>query len=199
MILLRKKKQTNSQSDLALTSNFAGPSYFTVRSFVCVILIWDPCIFNVNNLCQTESWVGNRTNVSFISTNKWQQHSSFCYSFLLGQFQLKLFCCGKGRQNFASNVTLYPCERSRQNHLVSLASRSAFCNHRKGVGRIEALIPSFELDNSGVLISWETLQLTQWKQYYNQIEKYITLRQVNLTLWVIKLIILHKFQVKRMR
>ena len=44
---------------------------------------------------------------------------SFCYSLLLaiGQFQLKLFYCGKGRQNFASNVTLYPCERSRQNHL----------------------------------------------------------------------------------
>ena len=26
--------------------------------------------------------------------------------------------CGMDRQNFASNVTLYPCERSRQNHLV---------------------------------------------------------------------------------
>ena len=30
----------------------------------------------------------------------------------------KLFYCGKGLQNFASNVTLYPCERSRENHLV---------------------------------------------------------------------------------
>ena len=49
--------------------------------------------------------------------NKQQEHASSCYSLLLGQFQLKLFYCGKGRQNFASNVTLYPCERSRQNHL----------------------------------------------------------------------------------
>ena len=34
----------------------------------------------------------------FISINKWQEHTSFCYSLLLGQFQLKLFYCGKGRQ-----------------------------------------------------------------------------------------------------
>ena len=48
-------------------------------------------------------------------TNK---NTFFCYSFPLGQFQLKLFYCGKGRQNFASNITLYPFERSRQDHLV---------------------------------------------------------------------------------
>ena len=30
-----------------------------------------------------------------------------------------LFCSGKDRQNFASSVTLYPCKRSRQNHLVT--------------------------------------------------------------------------------
>ena len=47
-----------------------------------------------------------------------QEHTSFCYSLLLGQYQLKLLYYGKGRQNFVSNVTLYPCERSRQNHLV---------------------------------------------------------------------------------
>ena len=46
------------------------------------------------------------------------KNTFFCYSLLLGQFQLKLFYCGKGGQNFASNVTLYPCERSRQNHQV---------------------------------------------------------------------------------
>ena len=44
---------------------------------------------------------------------------SFCYSLLLGQFQLKLFYYGKGRQNFASNVNMYPCEPSRQNYLVT--------------------------------------------------------------------------------
>ena len=48
------------------------------------------------------------------------KNTFFCYSLLLGQFQLKLFYCGKGRQTVASNVTLYPCERSRQNHLVWL-------------------------------------------------------------------------------
>ena len=30
---------------------------------------------------------------------------------------LTLTKCGKGHQNFASNVTLYPCQRSFQNHL----------------------------------------------------------------------------------
>ena len=45
------------------------------------------------------------------------KNTFFCYSLLLGQFQLKLFYCGKGCQNVASNVTLYPCERSHQNHL----------------------------------------------------------------------------------
>ena len=52
--------------------------------------------------------------------NKWQELTSFSYSLLLGQSQLKLqvsIYCGKGHQNFASNVTLLPCERSRQNHL----------------------------------------------------------------------------------
>ena len=52
--------------------------------------------------------------------NKYQERTSSCYSPLLGQFQLKLFYCGKGRQNFASNITLYTCERSRQNHLDRL-------------------------------------------------------------------------------
>ena len=46
------------------------------------------------------------------------QEHTFFYCLLLGQFQLKLFYYGKGRQNFASNVTFYPCERSRQNHLA---------------------------------------------------------------------------------
>ena len=55
-------------------------------------------------ICTPFQWINNNT--------------FFCYSLLLGQFQLELIYCGKGRQNFASNVTLYPCERSRQNHLV---------------------------------------------------------------------------------
>ena len=50
--------------------------------------------------------------------NRSQEYTFSCYSPLLGQYQLMLLYCGKGRQNFASNITLYPCERSRQNHLV---------------------------------------------------------------------------------
>ena len=49
--------------------------------------------------------------------NDEQEHTFFNYSFLLDRFEFKLFSCGKDRQNFASNVTLYPCERSRQNHM----------------------------------------------------------------------------------
>ena len=33
----------------------------------------------------------------------------------------------------------------------------------KGTGRMEAFTRSFELDDNTVLISWETLQVTQWK------------------------------------
>ena len=76
-------------------------------------------------------------------------------------------------------------------------NRSAFCDYRKGAERIEAFIRLFELDNSTVLISWETLKVTQWMKYYNHIWKYITVRQVNLTLLMMKFIILHKFQVKK--
>ena len=48
-------KQVNSQSDLISMSSFAGPSYPTLRSSFCIILIWDPCICNLYNLCQTWS------------------------------------------------------------------------------------------------------------------------------------------------
>ena len=58
------------------------------------------------------------TDVHLISVNKYQENTSIYHSLLSGQLQLKLFDSGKGRQNFASNVTLYRCERSRRNHLV---------------------------------------------------------------------------------
>ena len=48
-------KQINSQSDLTSISSFAGPSYFTVRSSLYTILIWDPCIFNLYNVYHTGS------------------------------------------------------------------------------------------------------------------------------------------------
>ena len=112
-------KQINNQSDLISMSGFAGLSYLTTWSSVCIILIWDLCICNLHNLCQTGYRYRRRKPHQQRELNfNEQEYTSFSYSLLLsGQFQLKLFYCGKGRQNFASNVTLYPCERSRQNHL----------------------------------------------------------------------------------
>ena len=46
-------KQINGQSYLISMSSFAGPSYLSIRSSVCMIWIWDPCIFNFYNLCHT--------------------------------------------------------------------------------------------------------------------------------------------------
>ena len=48
-------EQINSQSDFISMLNFAGLSYLTIRSSVYIILIWDSCIFNPYNLCQTGS------------------------------------------------------------------------------------------------------------------------------------------------
>ena len=84
--------QINSQSDLILMSSFALPSYLTIRSYVYMILLY------------------------------FRSLQSLLYSLLLGQLQLKLSYFEKGRQNFASNVTLYPCQRSRQNHLLRFFS-----------------------------------------------------------------------------
>ena len=109
-------KQINSQSVLTSMSSFAGPS--TVRSSLYIILIRDPCIFNLYNLCQTgSSYLRRKPHQYALRFNEQRTRTHFCYSPLLGQFQLQLFYCGKGRQNFVSNVTLYPCERSLQNHL----------------------------------------------------------------------------------
>ena len=73
------------------------------------------------------TYFGNFNNVYFISKNKWQELTSFSYSLLLGQSQLKLqvsILPWKGRQNFAPNVTLCPCKRSRQGHLDSTIAKS---------------------------------------------------------------------------
>ena len=48
-------KQINSQSDLTWMKSFGDQSYLTIRSSVYIILILDPCIFNLYNLCQTGS------------------------------------------------------------------------------------------------------------------------------------------------
>ena len=52
---ITKVKQINSQSDLISMSSFAGPSYLTTWSSICIILIWDLCICKLANLCQTDS------------------------------------------------------------------------------------------------------------------------------------------------
>ena len=113
---ITKLKQVNNQSDLISMSSFAGPSYLTIRSSVRIILLWDPCICNIYNLCQTRSnyTVQKPHQCALYFT---EERTSFCYSLLSGQFQLKLFYCGKGRQNITSNVPLYPCECSLQNCL----------------------------------------------------------------------------------
>ena len=84
-------------------SSSAGPSYLTFRSSVHTIL-FENLVFSISAIStklDPVTYVGNLTSVHFILMNEQQAHRSFCYSLLLGQFQLKLFCCGKGLQNFA--------------------------------------------------------------------------------------------------
>ena len=118
---LTKVKQINSQSDLISTSSFAGPSYFTVWSSVCVILIWDLCICK---LWQTESSDIRRKPHQQCALNFNEQITRV--RFLLLQPSIRpilaqVILLWKGPPNFQSNVTLYPCERSRQNHLAFLS------------------------------------------------------------------------------
>ena len=65
--------QINSQSDLISMSSSAGLSYLAVRSSVYMILIWDPCVINLYNLCQTgSSYIRRKPHqcVHFISMNE---------------------------------------------------------------------------------------------------------------------------------
>ena len=77
--------------------------------------------FNFQSLQSLPSWIQLRMlgTLAICIPFQWINNGNnfFCSSLLLGQLQIKLFYCGKGRQNFPSNVTLYPYERSRQNHL----------------------------------------------------------------------------------
>ena len=116
---LTKVKQINSQSDLISMTNFAGPSQLTISSSAYIISISDYCIFNLHNLCQTRSnYLRRKLYKCALHFNEQITRTHFfCYGFLLGQFKLKLFFYRKGCQNFASNVTLYSCDHSRQNYL----------------------------------------------------------------------------------
>ena len=112
-------KQINSQSDLIWMSSFAGPSYLRSRSSVYIILIWDRYIFNLYNLWQTRCiYISRKPRQCELHFNEQIIRTHF----LLLQPSIRpvpaqVIFCGKGLQNFASNSTLYPCERSRQNHL----------------------------------------------------------------------------------
>ena len=90
----------------------------TIRSSVYII-------FNLRSLYSQSlqflpNWIQLHTSGTSAKCTPFQwiknKNTFFCYSLPIRQFQLKLFYYGKGCQNFASNVTLYPCERSRQNH-----------------------------------------------------------------------------------
>ena len=114
-----KVKQINSQSDLIWMSSFAGPSYLTIRSSVYIILIWDLYIFNLYNLWQT--WCNymrwKPTQYALHLNERITRTHFFLLHPSIRPVPAQVIYCGKGRQNFASNVTLYPCKRSRQNHL----------------------------------------------------------------------------------
>ena len=121
---ITKVKQVNSQSDLLSMSSFAGPSYLTIRSSVCIILIWDPCICNLYNLCQTRS-IHTLQKPHQCALNFTEQITRA--HFLLSQPSIRpnpaqVILLWKGPPNFRSNITLYPCDRSGQNHLVRLTT-----------------------------------------------------------------------------
>ena len=53
-------------------SSFAGPSYLTVRSSVCITLIWDSCIFNLYILCKTgSSYIRREPQQYALHFNEW--------------------------------------------------------------------------------------------------------------------------------
>ena len=113
--VVTKVKQMNSQSDLICRPIIPHNQILCLHHFNLRSLYFQ-------SLQSLPNWIPLHTSgISRICT-RFQlinnKNTFFCYSLLLGQFQLKLFYCGKGRQNFASNVTLYPCQRSRQNHLT---------------------------------------------------------------------------------
>ena len=104
------------------------------------------------------------------------------------------FCC-RANQCSAVNSALIDC-----------TNQCAFCRylHVSRLCRVHFVItaraPS-ESKHLFIRLNWtlywfleECSKLLNGRKYYNHIWKYIILRQVNFTLWMMKLIILHKFQ-----
>ena len=110
--------------------------------------------------------------------NKWQELTSFSYSLLLGQSQFKLQVsknCARGRQNFASNVTLYPCERSRQNHLVSeirpQVLRILFQSNRVVLHRAYSNVDLGHFLGAGIQNIWKSVELEiLWSKHKDDID-----------------------------
>ena len=103
-------KQINSQSDLIWMSSYSGPSCLTIRSSVLSnsnVSSLQLLIVTISSQLSTVTYASKLWKCALHSNNR-NTRTSFCYIFLLGQFQLKLFYCVKSRQNFASNVNLYP-------------------------------------------------------------------------------------------
>ena len=113
-------KQINSQSNLISKSSFASPSYLlTIRSYVYIILIRDPCIFNLYDLHQTgSSHICQKLHQCVLHFKERIPRTHF----LLLQPSVRpipaqSMLLWKGPTKLASNAILYPSERSRQNHL----------------------------------------------------------------------------------
>ena len=121
-----KVKQISSQSDLISVPSFVGPfvpynqilslHHFNLRS------LYFQSFRSLPNLILLHTWELYQIAIHFNEQiTRTHLLTSFCYSLLLDQSQLKLQVSIKGRQKFASNVILYPSERSRQNHLEDRA------------------------------------------------------------------------------
>ena len=75
---VKNVRQINSQADLTSMSSFYSPSYLTIRSFLYIILIWNPCIFNLYNLCQTgSSYLGRKPHQCMLPFNEQVRRTHF--------------------------------------------------------------------------------------------------------------------------
>ena len=100
-------KQINSQLDLIWMTCFAGQSYLIISSFVYIIFNLRSLYFQ--SLQSLLNWIRLHTSRTSAIYTPFQSINELFY-----------------RQNFASNVNLYSCERSRQNHLVGCLRQMTF-------------------------------------------------------------------------
>ena len=113
-------KQIDSQSDLILRSNFVGPSFLAISSSVYIISIWDPCISNLYNLCQTGSnYIRPKVYQCVLHFNRRITRTHFLrLQPSIRPVPAQVSLLWKGPPRLCIKCYLVPCERSRQNHLV---------------------------------------------------------------------------------